>query len=80
MCVAKEELEILLRHPDTVGKPILFFSNKCDRPDSMDITKVWDTLKLDGIADRPLQIQASDALRGQGLDIGMNWLSQQIGK
>merc|ERR1711988_1038039 len=34
MCMALDELQHLLRHPDTAGKPILFFSNKKDRPDS----------------------------------------------
>merc|ERR1712054_156917 len=63
MCVAKEELNHLLRHADSVGKPILFFSNKTDRPDSLDAGLVWDELGLDAIADRPLQIQPSDALR-----------------
>ena len=33
-CVAQEELEHLLRHQDTAGKPLLVFSNKKDRPDS----------------------------------------------
>ena len=79
-CVAKDELETLLRHPDTQGKPILFFANKKDRPDSMDAAKCWDELKLDTISDRPIQIQPSDALRGEGLKQGMDWLSQQIGK
>merc|ERR1712166_509480 len=78
MCVAHEELEVVLRHPDTAGKPILFFSNKKDRPDALDVQKVWDTMKLDKISDRPIQIQPSDALRGDGLREGMDWLSKHI--
>ena len=34
-CVVQDELQHLLKHPDTAGKPILVFSNKKDRPDSM---------------------------------------------
>jgi len=34
-CVAHDELKSLLKHPEAVGKPILFYSNKKDRPDSM---------------------------------------------
>merc|ERR1712146_315645 len=49
MCVVQDELGHLLKHPDTAGKPILVFSNKKDRPDSMDVAKVWDTLELDKI-------------------------------
>jgi len=78
MCVAKDELNHVLRSPDTVGKPILFFSNKTDRPDSLAAVKVWEALGLDDIADRPLQIQPSDALRGTGLREGVDWLSRHI--
>lgn len=78
MCVAHDELEHLLRHPDTAGKPILFFSNKKDRPDSADVQDVWDKMKLDKISDRPIQIQPSDALRGDGLREGMDWLAKHV--
>jgi len=77
-CVAKDELEHLLRNPDTIGKPILFFSNKSDRPDSQDRSKIWDAMHLDAIADRPIQIQPSDALKGTGLNEGLDWLAKHI--
>jgi len=83
MCVAKDELKVLLRHPDTAGTPILFFSNKTDRPDSADVQKVWDEMELDAIADRPIQIQPCVAIRGikEGqLEKGIEWLSKQIEK
>merc|ERR1711988_72955 len=79
MCMALDELQHLLRHPDTAGKPILFFSNRKDRPDSADVAKVWDVMKLDKISDRPIQIQPSDALRGEGLREGLDWLTRQLG-
>merc|ERR1711918_140384 len=78
MCVAKTELQEILKHQDAAGKPILFFSNKKDRPDAADVQKVWDQMELDKISDRPIQIQPSDALRGEGIKQGMDWLEKHV--
>lgn len=42
MVVAKDELELILQHPDIVGKkvPILFFANKMDLRDALTSVKV----------------------------------------
>merc|ERR1711939_594846 len=78
MCVAAEELRELLTNGHTVGKPILFFANKKDKPEAMHESKVWDQLGLGSIADRPVQIQGSDALRGSGIKEGLDWLSSRM--
>lgn len=80
MCVAADELRVMLDHPDTFRKPILFLSNKKDKPEAMSPAKVWDALKLGDIPDHAIQIQASDALRGEGITEGINWLSDQMTK
>lgn len=42
MVVAKDELDLILQHPDIVGKkvPILFFANKMDMRESLTSVKV----------------------------------------
>ena len=42
MVVAKDELDLILQHPDIVGKkvPILFFANKMDLRDALTSIKV----------------------------------------
>ena len=42
MVVAKDELDMLLQHPDIRARklPILFFANKMDMKDSMSSVKV----------------------------------------
>ena len=80
MSVAKDELDMLLKHPDITGKriPILFFANKMDVRDALSGVKCSSLLELETIRDKPWHICASNALTGEGLSEGMNWLSDQI--
>ncbi|XP_053312898.1 ADP-ribosylation factor-like protein 6 [Spea bombifrons] len=80
MVVAKEELETLLNHADVKHKriPILFFANKMDLRDSLSSVKVSQMLCLESIKDKPWHICASDGLKGEGLQEGVDWLQDQI--
>uniref|UniRef100_A0A8C3UEC2 ADP-ribosylation factor-like protein 6 n=69 Tax=Passeriformes TaxID=9126 RepID=A0A8C3UEC2_CATUS len=76
MVVAKEELDTLLNHPDIKHRrlPILFFANKMDLRDAVSSVKVSQLLSLENIKDKPWHICASDALKGEGLQEGVDWL------
>uniref|UniRef100_A0A667I891 ADP-ribosylation factor-like protein 6 n=2 Tax=Feliformia TaxID=379583 RepID=A0A667I891_LYNCA len=76
MVVAKEELDTLLNHPDIKHRriPILFFANKMDLRDSVTSVKVSQLLCLENIKDKPWHICASDAIKGEGLQEGVDWL------
>ncbi|XP_074803047.1 ADP-ribosylation factor-like protein 6 isoform X2 [Natator depressus] len=76
MVVAKEELDTLLTHPDIKHRriPILFFANKMDLRDAVSSVKVSQLLSLENIKDKPWHICASDALKGEGLQEGVDWL------
>ncbi|XP_065057262.1 ADP-ribosylation factor-like protein 6 isoform X1 [Rhopilema esculentum] len=80
MVVAKEELDELLKHPDIKAKkiPILFFANKMDLRESLSSVKVSGLLKLENIKEKPWHICASNALTGEGLHEGVEWLTDQI--
>lgn len=80
MVVAKEELDTLLNHPDVKHRrvPILFFANKMDVREALSSVKVSQLLCLENIKDKPWHICASDALRGEGLQEGVDWLQDQI--
>ncbi|KAJ1143156.1 hypothetical protein NDU88_009467 [Pleurodeles waltl] len=61
--------------------PILFFANKMDLRDALSSVKVSQLLCLENIKDKPWHICASDGLKGEGLQEGVDWLqelSQQI--
>ncbi|XP_005283722.1 ADP-ribosylation factor-like protein 6 isoform X1 [Chrysemys picta bellii] len=58
--------------------PILFFANKMDLRDAVSSVKVSQLLSLENIKDKPWHICASDALKGEGLQEGVDWLQDQI--
>lgn len=80
IAVVKDELDILLQHPDIVTRriPILFFANKMDLRDSLSTFKIVSILGLDRIDDKPWHICASNALTGDGLQEGSEWITQAI--
>ncbi|XP_069466721.1 ADP-ribosylation factor-like protein 6 isoform X2 [Ambystoma mexicanum] len=80
MVVAKEELDTLLSHADIIHKriPILFFANKMDLRDALSSVKVSQLLCLENIKDKPWHICATDGLKGEGLQGGVDWLQDQI--
>lgn len=80
MVVAKEELDNLLSHQDIRSRrmPVLFFANKMDLRDALSSVRVSQQLCLENIKDKPWHICASDALKGEGLQEGVDWLQEQI--
>ncbi|XP_017279360.1 ADP-ribosylation factor-like protein 6 isoform X2 [Kryptolebias marmoratus] len=80
MVVAKEELDTLLNHEDIQDRkmPVLFFANKMDLRDALSSVKVSQKLCLENIKDKPWHICASNAIKGEGLQEGLDWLQDQI--
>lgn len=82
LIVAKEELTALLAHPSikTRNIPILFYANKIDMKDSLSASKIKSELEMEKITNRPWYICGSNALSGEGLSEGIDWLAQQLRK
>lgn len=79
ICLVKDELAMLIANKDLKGVPILFFANKMDVPGALTPAEVAEQLDLaDVCQDRPHNIIASNALTGQGIEEGMNWLSGTV--
>ena len=78
--VAKNELDDLIQSPELRNKriPILFFANKMDLKSSASSVKCSKELSLDKINDKPWHICASNALSGEGLNEGVDWLTDQL--
>ncbi|ALC42688.1 CG7735 [Drosophila busckii] len=78
--VVKDELELVLQHPDVSNRtvPILFYGNKSDLEDSLSNVKIAAALGLEKIKEKPWHICSSNAISGEGLDEGVQWLVQQI--
>lgn len=82
LCVAKDELDAMLAHADIRRgtAPVLVFANKMDLPGAVDAAEVSLLLGLPQIGDRAWQIQASNALSGEGVAEGVQWLTAQLEK
>lgn len=80
MCVAKDELEELLKHDVVHDHPIpmLFFANKMDLDDAMTPAETAQILELDRISDRPWHVAACNALTGFGIPDGIAWLAENL--
>ena len=82
VCVAKEELDQLLRHEELTARPVpvLFFANKMDVPSAMAPDECCEGLELDLIRGRPWHILPSNAVTGDGIDDGVEWLCDQLAR
>eukprot|EP00904_Undaria_pinnatifida_P001826 jgi/Undpi1/11644/HiC_scaffold_36.g13939.m1 len=82
MCVAKEELEEVLRNNEVraSGLPILVYANKGDLPGSMTPHECANELGLSGRDDEqtPWHIERSNAIEGSGVEEGINWLIEKL--
>ncbi|XP_076447731.1 ADP-ribosylation factor-like protein 6 [Babylonia areolata] len=80
MVVAKDELDLLLQHPDLKNRrvPVLFYANKMDLREAVSSVKCSNLMGLDKIPDKPWHICASNAITGEGLSEGVDWLTDQI--
>ncbi len=82
MAMAKDELDMLLKHKDVVSKriPVLVFANKMDLAGSLTPVECMGLMGLDSIVDKPWHIAASNALTGDGIDDGFQWLGETVNK
>ena len=78
--VVKQELIQLSAHADLGDVPLLIYANKQDLPNALPPHDIAEALELDAIKTRPWQILPSNALTGEGLAAGTDWLSEMIGK
>merc|ERR1712032_1380156 len=78
--VVKDELKTMLDDPRVAEKqtPILFLSNKMDLPTASTPLEIKTVLELEKITDRPIHIAACDALKGDGVEEAVKWLSEAM--
>ncbi|BGP25143.1 ADP-ribosylation factor 6 [Rhodotorula toruloides] len=75
---ARTELHKILNDREMKDCLLLVFANKQDLPAAMTPTEVTEKLGLLKMRDRSWFCQPSNALNGDGLFEGLNWLSQNI--
>lgn len=80
LVVSQEELNTMLNHPELKSRniPILFFANKMDLKGSSTTAEIKIELELEKLRSRAWRIFASNALTGEGIAEGFEWLTEEI--
>ncbi|XP_048023289.1 ADP ribosylation factor like GTPase 3, like 1 isoform X2 [Megalobrama amblycephala] len=72
------ELSELIDEENLKGVPLLIFANKQDLATASPASEIAEGLNLHTYRDREWQIQACSAVSGEGVQDGMNWISNNI--
>jgi len=75
---AREELANVLRADELRDVPLLVYANKQDLPNRMELAELVDRLGLVNVHDRKWYAQPCNALTGDGLYEGLDWLSTNV--
>ena len=80
LCVALDELRMLLDHPDIkrTQAPLLVFANKMDLDGAITPQECLRDLNLQGISDRAWHISACNAKTGEGVEEGIEWIASKL--
>jgi ADP-ribosylation factor-like protein 1 len=73
-----EELHSMLKEEELSDAALLVFANKQDQPGALTASEVSKALDLVGLKDRSWSIMACSAIRGDGLNEGLDWLVNVI--
>jgi len=78
LALSRKELMAMLEEEELKDVHLLVFANKQDMPGSMNEAEVSTALGLHAIKDRQWHMQKASALKGEGLQEGLDWLANAI--
>lgn len=76
--ISKQELVSMLEEEELSSAVLLILANKQDIPGCMTISEVAGSLGLAAIRNRRYQIFKTSALKGEGLNEAMDWLTNTL--
>ncbi|CAH2092360.1 unnamed protein product [Euphydryas editha] len=76
--ISKDELVHMLREEELANAILVVLANKQDMAGCLTVAEVHQALGLDALRDRTFQIFKTSAVRGEGLDQAMDWLSNAL--
>ncbi|OQR72163.1 ADP-ribosylation factor protein 1-like [Tropilaelaps mercedesae] len=76
--ISKEELVSMLEEEELKKAILVVLANKQDMAGAMTVSEMHAALGLDALKDRTFQIFKTSALKGDGLDEAMEWLSNAL--
>ena len=72
------ELVSMLDEEELKSAILVVLANKQDLEGAMSVTEVYSALGLDALKNRTFQIFKASAVKGEGLDEAMDWLSNSL--
>lgn len=78
MGISKQELVSMLEEEELKNAILVVLANKQDIEGAMSVTEVHKALGLDALKNRTFQIFKASAIKGDGLDESMEWLSNAL--
>jgi len=79
LSINKAELLAMLSEDELQEAKLLVFANKQDQPSAMTPAEVSEGLGLDTLKGRQWSIHKSCAIKGEGLEEGLDWLVTALG-
>ena len=76
--ISKQELVSMLEEEELKKAILVVLANKQDLETAMSVTEVHQALGLDALKNRTFQIFKTSAVKGDGLDEAMEWLSNTL--
>ncbi|GFR65951.1 ADP-ribosylation factor-like protein 1 [Elysia marginata] len=76
--ISKQELVSMLEEDELKKSVLVVFANKQDIEGAMTVTEVANALGLPALKNRKYQIFKTSAIKGEGLDEAMEWLSNTL--
>lgn len=76
--ISKQELVSMLDEEELKGAILAVLANKQDMEGAMSVAEVHQALGLDLLRNRTFQIFKTSAVKGEGLDQAMDWLSNAL--
>ena len=76
--ISKQELVSMLEEDELKSAILVVLANKQDMEGALSITEVHKELGLDALKSRTFQIFKTSAVKGDGLDEAMEWLSNAL--
>jgi|UniRef100_A0A6G1S9U0 ADP-ribosylation factor-like protein 1 len=76
--ISKQELVLMLEEEELKKSILLVLANKQDMPNAMSVAEVHQALGLEMLKNRTFQIFKTSAIKGDGLDEAMEWLSNAL--
>lgn len=76
--ISKHELVSMLEEEELKNAVLCVFANKQDLDGCMSVAEVVNALGLSALKNRKYQIFKTSALKGTGLNEGMEWLANSL--